>query len=146
MMFESFKISGTGMTANRLWLDTISNNIANMNSTGIPGDAQAAPYKRQIPIFSQLLNRELNSNQTIFGKKPAGVTVTRIIQDNNEPRLVYDPSHPHAADNGYVAYPNINITNEIANMMVATRAYEANATVLQATKEINMAALQIARS
>ncbi len=143
-MFDSFNISGSGMTANRLWLDTISNNIANMNTSGRPGDEGAVPYRRQIPVFAQLLQRNLNTNPG-SGQKQQGVTVTQIIEDQSEPRLVYNPSHPHADESGYVAFPNINITNEMANMMAATRAYEANATSLQAAKDIANAALQIGR-
>lgn len=143
-MFESFNISGSGLTANRLWLDTISNNIANMNSTGRPGDPENQPYKRQVPVFAQLLQRKINSNP-VTGCKSGGVTVTKIVEDDNDPRLVYDPAHPHADEHGYVASPDINITNEMANMMAATRAYEANATALQAAKDIAQSAIQILR-
>jgi len=143
-VFDAFNISGSGLTANRLWLDTISNNIANMNSTGRPGDPENQPYKRQVPVFAQVLHRELNQNPGT-GRRPAGVTVTKIVEDDSDPRLVYDPSHPHADENGYVASPDINITNEMANMMAATRAYEANATALQAAKDIAQTALQILR-
>lgn len=144
-MFDAFDISGSGMTANRLWLDTIANNVANMNSTGRPGDRENPPYRRQVPVFSQVLKRELKHSPAGTGYRPAGVTVTKILEDQNEPRLVYNPSHPHANQAGYVAYPNINITNEIANMMAATRAYEANVTALQAAKDMAMAALEISR-
>jgi len=143
-VFDSFNISGSGMTTNRLWLDTISNNIANMNTSGRPGDPETVPYQRQIPIFAQVLQRNLdNAPGTV--RKQEGVTITKIVEDQNDPRLVYNPSHPHADETGYVAYPNINITNEMANMMAATRAYEANATTLQAAKDIATAALQIGR-
>lgn len=141
-MFEAFNISGSGMTANRLWLDTISNNIANINSTGRPGDPEMQPYKRKVPVFSQLLHEKLNNTSS---NRLAGVEVTKIVQDHTEPHLVYSPAHPHADENGYIASPGINITNEMANMMAASRAYEANVTAFQATKEITQSALQILR-
>ncbi|MCF8009889.1 MAG: flagellar basal body rod protein FlgC [Clostridiales bacterium] len=144
-MFESLKISGSGMTANRLWLDTISNNIANMKSTGRPGSNTAQVYKRQAPVFSQVLKNELDKNPAQFGHKSEGVTVTQILHDNNDPRMVYKPSHPHAGKEGYVAYPNINITTEMANMMAATRAYQANAAVNSSAKQIISAAIQMGR-
>lgn len=141
-MFDSFNISGSGLTANKLWLDTVAANIANMNSTGRPGDPEQPPYKRRVPVFARALEERLGATAA---QKPAGVTVTRIAEDKSKPRLVYNPSHPHAGENGYVAMPNINITNEMANMMAATRAYQANATALESAKEIAQTALRIMR-
>jgi len=135
-LFESFKISATGMTANRFWLDMISNNVANINSTGTPGDPDNQPYRRQVPVFQEVLQQNISK----------GVRVSRLVHDNSEPRLVNDPSHPDAdPQTGYVAYPNINILNEMVNLIAATRAYEANVTVLEAAKNMSGSALDMGR-
>ena len=140
-LYDSFAISSSGMSAERLWLDIISNNIANLNTTRT---AKGGPYKRQMPVFAQRLQSVMASG----GMRPreGGVEVSRVTQDNAPPRIVYDPSHPDADKEGYVAYPNINIVNEMVNMMSAQRAYEANATALEASKTMAMKALEIGRS
>ncbi|ACV61600.1 flagellar basal-body rod protein FlgC [Desulfofarcimen acetoxidans DSM 771] len=137
-LYDSFSISSSGMSAERLWLDIISNNIANLNTTRT---AKGGPYKRQMPVFSQRLQSVVDSAKTRAG----GVEVNRVVQDNAPPRMVYDPSHPDADQEGNVAYPNINIVNEMVNMMAARRAYEANATALEASKSMAMKALEIGR-
>lgn len=145
-LFESFSISSSGMTANRLWLDTISSNVANMNSTGRPGDPARQPYRRQTPVFSAALQQQISKNPGLGGNKTAGVKVAGIVHDGAPPQLVHDPSHPHADPaTGYVAYPNINVLNEMVNMLTATRAYEANVTALNSAKEMALAALEIGR-
>lgn len=145
-LFHSFAISSSGMTANRLWLDTISNNIANLNSTGRPGDAALQPYRRQIPVFSAALTQQLNKNPGLHSPKGTGVKVSGIVHDPGPPQMVHDPSHPHAdPESGYVAYPKVNVVNEMVNLLTATRAYEANITALNSAKDIAMAALDIGR-
>lgn len=144
-IFSSFAISASGLTAERLRLDLISNNIANMNTTGRPNDPANPPYSRRIPIFSQMLE-QIEDTDTLRPRfKGAGVRVTRVLEDSKPPRLVYDPSHPQADEKGYVAYPNINVVNEMVNMITATRAYEANVTALNAAKDIALKALEIGR-
>jgi len=143
--FSAFAISASGLTAERMRLDLISNNIANMNTTGRPNDPANPPYRRRIPVFAQILEQaeDTGTSRPLF--RGAGVRVTRVLEDNNPPRLVYDPTHPHADEKGYVAYPNINIVNEMVNMITATRAYEANVTALNAAKEMALKALEIGR-
>lgn len=142
-LFDSFSISASGMTANRFWADLIANNVANMNSTGKPGDPSNQPYQRQVPVFAEILKQKINSTPALHGK---GVQVTRLVRDSSEPRLVYDPGHPDAnSETGYVAYPNINLLNEMVNLMAASRAYEANATVFEAAKNMAVSALEIGR-
>ena len=143
--FSSFAISGSGLTAERLRLDIIANNIANMNSTGRMGDPYNQPYRRKIPLFAQVLQKETPAGRGQSGYRGAGVRVTTILEDSNPPRLVYDPSHPHADERGYVSYPNINVVNEMMNMITASRAYEANVTALNAAKDIALKALEIGR-
>lgn len=144
--FTSFAISGSGLTAERLRLDLISNNIANMHTTGRPDDPSNAPYTRKIPLFAQILRQEEGSSGLYAQFKGAGVRVTRVVEDPNPPRLEYDPSHPDANAAGYVAYPNVNIVNEMVNMITASRAYEANVTALNAAKDMALKALEIGKS
>lgn len=145
-LFESFGISSSGLSANRLWLDIISNNIANMNSAGRPNDPNLKPYSRQLPVFSEELKKAFDIYQG-NGYSGAGVKVARITQESPQSaRLVHDPSHPYADPvTGYVAYPNINVANEMVNMISATRAYEANVTALNAAKDMALRALEIGR-
>ncbi|SFQ97005.1 flagellar basal body rod protein FlgC [Desulfoscipio geothermicus] len=141
-LFESFHISASGMTANRFWADLIANNVANINSTGTPDDPANRPYQRQVPVFAEVLRQKMNNDAT----PGRGVHVTRLVHDNSEPRLVHDPGHPDAdPETGYVAYPNINILNEMVNLIAATRAYEANVTVLEASKNMAVSALEMGR-
>ncbi len=143
-LFDSFNISASGMTANRYWADLIANNVANINTTGTPGDPANRPYRRQVPVFQQVLQQKLlrGTRTRVLG----GVKVSRVVSDNSEPRLVHDPSHPHAnPETGYVAYPNINILNEMVNLIAATRAYEANVTTLEAAKSMSLSALEMGR-
>jgi flagellar basal-body rod protein FlgC len=144
-LFDTFAISASGMTANRLWLDLITNNIVNLNTAGKPGDPNLQPYKRQIPVFSELLESAVNSVPGKDRYKSMGVRVPRVIGDPAEPRMVYDPSHPYADEKGYVAYPNINIVNEMVNMIAATRAYEASVTAFDSAKNMALRALEIGR-
>lgn len=144
-VFSSFAVSASGMTAERLRLDLISNNIANMNATGRPGDPTNPPYRRKIPVFAQMLESVVGSGSSQPHFKGAGVRVARILEDGRPPRLEQDPSHPHADERGYVAYPNINIVNEMVDMMTAVRSYEANVTALNAAKDIALKALEIGR-
>ncbi len=144
-LFESLHISATGMTANRLWLDLIANNVANINSTGTPGDPNNKPYRRQAPVFRQVLRQQLGAAPAAVSPG-LGVRVSQLVQDAGEPRLVYDPDHPDAhPETGYVAYPNINILNEMVNMLAATRAYEANVTAFEAAKQMYLSALEMGR-
>ncbi len=147
-LFESFGISASALTANRLWLDLLSNNLANIHTAGRPGDPAAPPYRRKVPVFAEKLQRVLFSGQSSGQRDlPAqGVRVLAVIEDPGAPRMAYEPDHPLADPvTGYVAYPNINLTNEMINVIVATRAYEANVTALNAAREMALRALEIGR-
>ncbi|SFF95781.1 flagellar basal-body rod protein FlgC [Desulfotomaculum arcticum] len=142
-LFDSFGVSASGMTANRFWADLISNNVANINSTGTPGDPNHQPYRREVPVFGEILQNRLGKSNTAAGR---GVNVIKLARDNQEPRMVYEPDHPDAdPQTGYVAYPNINILNEMVNLIAATRAYEANVTALEASKTMAAAAIDMGR-
>ncbi|KKM12344.1 flagellar basal body rod protein FlgC [Clostridiales bacterium PH28_bin88] len=136
-VFKSMNISASGLAAERLRLDLIANNIANINTTRTPS---GGPYQRQSAVFAERLRRAVNGKVT-----GDGVAVVGIVRDNAPPRLEYDPDHPDARPDGYVAYPNINMVNEMVDMITASRAYEANVTVFNAGKTMALKALEIGR-
>ncbi|HMM21553.1 MAG TPA: flagellar basal body rod protein FlgC [Selenomonadales bacterium] len=142
-MFGAIDAAASGLTAERLRLDVISNNIANANTTRT---AEGGPYRRQMVVFepraktnafSQMLAREMDPGQ--------GVRVVGITKDESPFKMVYDPSHPDANQDGYVEMPNINIVAEMVDMITATRAYEANVTAVNSAKSMAMKALDIGR-
>lgn len=143
-IFGAMDMSATGMTAQQLRMDTISENIANVNTTR---DANGNVYRRKMVLFEEksypTFDESLSMANGHIGK---GVKVTRIIEDASEGNKVYDPSHPDADEDGYVIYPNVNTVTEMTNMIDATRAYEANVTVLNSTKGMALKALNIGQS
>jgi flagellar basal-body rod protein FlgC len=134
--FKSFAISGSGLTAERLRLDLISNNIANINTIRT---SEGGPYRREVPVFAQRLERACQ------GFQGAGVQVTAVLKDPSPPRMVHDPRHPDANAEGFVAYPNVDINREFIDLISASRAYEANAAALDAAKKIAQHALEMGR-
>lgn len=137
-IFHTFRISGSALTAERLRMDTIANNLANANSTRAEG---GGPYQRQVPVFAhQVAEQSLES-----GFRGGGVRVVGIHADPSPPRLVYEPGHPDANEEGYVEYPNVNIVTEMVDMISATRAYEANITLLNSSRNMALKALEIGR-
>jgi len=142
--FDSLHTSSSGLSAQRLRMNLISGNLANVNTTRT---RQGGPYRRKDAIFeAQPLNTSFKKILADRGKNlSAGVTVSRIIEDPNPPILKYDPQHPDADERGYVAMPNINLMEEMVNMISATRSYEANVTALKAAKDMALKALEIGR-
>lgn len=145
-LFRALDISSSGLTAQRLRMDTISENIANVNTTR---GADGGPYRRKVVVlearkqenqFPEILNKSLEES-----KVGNGVRVAGIAEDQSPFKLVYDPNHPDADQDGYVRMPNVNIVSEMVNMISATRAYEANATVMKAAKDLALKALEIGR-
>lgn len=141
-VFGALDISASGMTAQQLRTDIISQNIANVNTTR---DANGKPYKRKTVLFEEKSYPTFDESLSMAtghhtGK---GVKVTQIVEDQSEGNLVYDPSHPDADADGYVRYPNVNTVTEMTNLIDATRAYEANVTVLNSTKAMALKALDI---
>lgn len=148
-LFTSINIAATGMSVERLRTDVISNNIANATTTRTQ---EGGAYRKQSVIVEPIassnpqwrfpfVDSELDNGP---GK---GVRVREIIKDSEQGRMVYDPSHPDAIQSGpnkgYVEYPNVNIVNEMVNMISANRAYEANSSVIQGSKEMFASALEI---
>ena len=143
---SSMDITGSALTAQRLRMDVVSQNVANINTTR---DENGEPYRRRVPIFqavdngssfSTAMNRSLSG--TAAGK---GVRVTDIVEDESAFKLDYNPSHPDADEFGYVRLPNVELAREMVDMMSATRSYEANITVLNSTKTMAMSALDIGK-
>jgi flagellar basal-body rod protein FlgC len=142
--FDSIKASSSGLSAQRLRMNLISGNLANVNTTRTKG---GGPYRRKEAIFAaQPVGASFKKILTDRQKNQlSGVKVVRIYEDQNPPVMKYDPQHPHANDKGYVAMPNINIMEEMVNMISATRGYEANVTALKAAKDMALKALEIGR-
>lgn len=144
-IFGAMDVSATGMTAQQLRMDTISENIANVNTTRT---ADGTPYKRKTVLFEEksypTFDEALSmANRHNIGK---GVKASRILEDNSPGNMVYDPGHPDADEDGYVVYPNVNTVTEMTNMIDSTRAYEANVTVLNSTKGMALKALDIGQA
>lgn len=144
--FSALNISASGLSAQRLRLDTISQNIANANTTRTEA---GTPYRRKIVLFASRDNSKPFSQYLTDANKQrlgiGGVRAVRVAEDNAPFRRVYEPGHPDADEDGYVLMPNVDITTEMVNMISATRAYEANITSINTSKDIAMKALDIGR-
>ncbi len=142
----SFSISASGMTAQRVRMDTISNNIANANTMVT---AEGSPFRRRDVIF-EATGRSFSESLSVARRRlnrtiGSGVKVQRIVEDRSERAFlkIYDPGHPFADDNGLVLKPNINVTTEMVNMIDSSRAYEANVTAFNSFKQMEERAMQI---
>jgi len=143
-IFGAMDVSATGMTAQQLRMDTISENIANVNTTRT---ADGGVYRRKTVVFEEKSYPTFSESLHLAnGRIGKGVKVSKIVEDTTEGSLVYDPSHPDANEDGYVMYPNVNTVTEMTNMIDATRAFEANVTVLNSTKGMAMKALDIGQA
>ena len=107
-IFDSMEIAGSSLTAHRLWLDTISSNLANINTTRTKA---GGPYKRRVPVFAEMLDSTIGGYHDI-----GGVRVLDITEDQSAPRMVYQPDHPDANAEGYVSYPNVNLVREMTDL------------------------------
>ena len=140
----SMTTSATGMTAQQLRTDLISQNLANVNTTR---DENGEPYKRNIAVFAEKTNNGFGSVlNSALGTSGKGVKVTMVAEDDEtDMKMVYDPSHPDADENGYVTYPNVDTVTEMTNMIDATRSYEANVTAFNASKQMLLKTLEIGK-
>ncbi len=145
-LIHSLRTSASALMAQRLRMDVIANNVANMNTTRTD---RGGPYRRQAVLFSEqgreVPFRDFLGHARGRGRDGGGVQVTAIIEDTTPPRRVHDPTHPDADANGDVLMPNINIVTELTDLITASRAYEASVTVLNATKSLALDALRIGR-
>lgn len=143
-IFKSMAISSSGLSANRLRMNTLSANLANANTTRTE---EGGPYRRRDVVFSaspvgNAFEDYLNGEN---GAQLSKVQVVGIHEDTKEPRMVFDPTHADADADGYVAMPNIQVMTEMVNMLTATRAYEANATAVNEAKQMAIKTLEIGR-
>lgn len=129
-LMSALQVSASGLAAQRTRLNATASNIANVHTTRGPN---GGPYQRQDPIFQTVLMEQ----------GVAGVNVAAVQQDQAPPRLVFDPGHPDANPEGYVAMPNVNLVEEMVNMISAQRSYEANASSIEATRNMARSALDI---
>ena len=142
-IFGAIDVAASGMTAERLRLDVISNNIANVNTTRT---ADGGPYRRQFVVFEPRQGDASSFSQVMSGQLQLnGVRVSGIRKDDSPLRMVYEPGHPDADAKGYVRMPNINIVTEMVDMMTASRAYEANVTSVNVAKSMMLKALEIGK-
>lgn len=144
-MFDALKIAATGMSASRQMMNIVAENIANANTTmTLSGE----PYKRKDVVLAA---KDLTENDDIltvsfdeeYEKKVAGVEVVGIKQSNNGFRKVYDPTNPNADKDGYITLPNVNVVEEMAKMIQASRMYEANSSVVESIKNMATKALEL---
>ncbi len=141
---NGMNVSASGMSAQRLRLDIISQNIANVHTTR---DADGNVYRRKTVVFSE---KDVTPFSDILMKSSGtvgnGVKVTQIAEDTKSAmRRVYDPSHPDSDEDGYVTYPNVNAVQEMTDMISASRSFEANVTAFNATKNMALKALEIGK-
>lgn len=147
-LFQAIDSSASGMTAERLRMDVIADNLANASATRTEG---GGPYMRKVVTmepreetrFGALVSLMESGESTVTAGQ--GVRVTGIEQAEGEPRRIYDPEHPDANAEGYVLMPNVEPTKEMVDMITASRAYEANVSAIEASKQMFNQALQIAR-
>ena len=162
MFLKSLNIPGSGLTAEQYRLNIISQNITNAETTRTAG---GGPYRRKVPIYQEVTRepesfgigrRKLIGGITFSGypsKMAAakavgvngGVRIPKVVEDPSPGKMVYDPEHPDADENGYVEYPNVEMVQEMVNMMGASRSYEANVQSLNAMKAMAMRALEIGK-
>ena len=142
--FDALHTSSSGLTAQRLRMNLISSNLANIHTTRTP---KGGPYKRKDAIFEAKPVAE-SFNDVLRSRGAKGVSevkVAEIIEDPASPIMKYDPKHPDADEKGYVAMPNINLMEEMVNMITAARSYEANVAAVKASKSMALNALDIGK-
>ncbi|PLR77631.1 flagellar basal body rod protein FlgC [Bacillus sp. V3-13] len=150
-IFHSMNTTSSALTAQRLRMDVISSNMANVDSMrAVMVNGEWQPYQRKMVAmapkqagFSSFLNMAMNkADHKTVGN---GVNVTRIVEDETPFKMVFDPEHPDANEEGYVAMPNVDPLREMVDLIGATRSYEANVTVFNASKGMMMKALEIGK-
>ena len=151
--FNAMNVSATGLTAQRLRMDVISENIANVNTTRT---LQGGAYQRKTVLFQEIqetpfgsLMRDTLENDDPTRRRPPlgmGVRVAGVVQDFAPGPMIYDPAHPDANAEGYVQMPNVNIVEEMVNMISASRSYEANITAINTSRAMMQRTLEIGRN
>ncbi len=138
------RVSSSGMSAQRMRMNAISSNIANVNTTRSP---EGGAYRRKEVVF-EAMPQQRNFGEILAGRVDQDidrVQVTDVLPDRKGPLMKYEPNHPDANEDGYVAYPNINIMQEMVDMIQASRSYEANVSAMNTSKNMALSALEIGR-
>ena len=147
-VFDSMRINASGLSLERLKMDTISTNIANVNTTRTE---DGGPYMRKEVVFEEALKNERYKASTSYGtnsayeKKSFGVRVTELVEDDENFKRVYEPNHPDADEDGYITMPNVNLVDEMISLINTQRTYEANVTALNSSKDMLKNALRISK-
>jgi flagellar basal-body rod protein FlgC len=131
-IFLPLKVSATGLEAQKIRLNVIASNLANVNSTRTP---EGGPYRRKDVLFMTYMYDQISQ----------GVDINKIVEDQRPFRVVYEPTHPDADKDGYVKYPNVNPMEEMINLISASRAYEANLTMINSFKDMFIRTLDLLR-
>lgn len=141
-IFKSMQINASGLTLERLKLDTASTNITNVNTTRTE---DGTPYRKKIVDFRENLQKEQLKIGEFSKTESLGVIPVGIIEDQSDLRIEYNPGHPDADENGYVTFSNVNMVDEMIDLIKAQRTYEANVTALNASKSMLKKALEISK-
>ena len=139
-LFTTFQISGSALKANRIRLNTISSNLANVETTSTP---EGGPYRKKSVVFQSRPVSFKDQLESHLRNATQGVEVTQIVEDQEPPQLVFNPSHPDANPEGYIELPNVSVLKEMVDMMSATRSYQANTTTIKSAKRMALKALEI---
>lgn len=142
-LMDVFDIAGSGMSAQTVRLNTTSSNIANAESVS---SNMGETYRARQPVFATQYQNELKKDPFAFNngrESGAGVRVAGIVESDAPYQLRYEPHHPMANDEGYVAYPNVNVVEEMTNMISASRSFQTNADMMKSAKDMMQRALQL---
>jgi flagellar basal-body rod protein FlgC len=138
-LIDTFNIAGSGLSAQRARLQTITSNLANARTTSTE---DGGPYKRRAPVF---VAETVDPFGDSLDRALSTVRVDRIEESDSPGRVVYDPTHPDADENGNVTYPDVDVLSEMVDLMTTARSYEANTNALDVTRELAQQALEIGR-
>ena len=143
-LFDAIGTAATGLSAERLRMDVVAENLANAQTTR---GADGQPYRRKVVLLQEATPNSFDAtlDGAMNNAKSGGVKVAQVAQDATPNRLVYDPSHPDADDRGYVSMPNVQPVTEMVDLISASRGYEANVTVMQTAKQMFTKTLDILR-
>lgn len=133
-LFNVFNISGSAMSAQSQRLNAVASNLANADSAT---SANGKPYKAKQVVFSAIPSNSPDAN---------AVKVSKVVEDPSPPKVIYDPKHPMADEKGYVTMPNVNVTEEMVNMISASRAYQNNVETMNAAKSMLLKTLTIGQN
>lgn len=140
--FSAMEIISSGLSAERVRMNITASNLANAETTRTE---EGGPYRRRDPIFAAKNLETLKGFQSNLDQALQGVEVVEVVQDTDPPRLLFDPNHPDANPNGYVELPNVNMIEEMVNMMMAARSYEAGVSAMRSVVDMAQRALSVGK-